>query len=613
MTQQADARTLVFVVHGLRGTRKKFRDLERLLKEAYPGCDPVLPEFSFSSLFSTQRAAEIVRDIIGRIDKAYAGGDFDRVILVGHSMGAVLARRALIEASGVPGKWPGPSGGASKLEAELSDIDVRPWACKVERLVMLASISRGWSAQHTKSPIQSFQWNLGGMIGHLLPGRLRPTLFDFRLGSPFIVQTRLRWLEYCKQFHDRPQVVQFLGTEDDVAPPNDSVDFAQDPGSDRFIQVELPYSGHANLLHFYPEDDTRPVDASNMQTRKTIIQAVLRDNVEGYDRYRVKRQWFSDDLPSPPDPTVRHVVFVLHGIRDRGFWTKKLAARIRETAEAANVAFMSRTPSYGYFPILLFLLPWYRRQKVEWFMDQYVEASAMYHEADMHFLGHSNGTYLAARALQDYPIVSFKRIFFAGSVVRETYEWDTLVASGRVQKIFNVVATADWVVAIFPNGLRVLRSFFDLGGAGHVGFRTPVPGALYQMDHPSASFGKRDYVDGGHSAGRAENLWNEIAEFFVNGAEIPARDNPYFRPRQPLLWRAIGFVAPGIVLTIATVIIGLACVSLWATINAIAQADPPAWAAKRPMWQAWFEVSVAGQLLIFGAYAVVLRFFALRF
>ncbi|MFK8034050.1 MAG: esterase/lipase family protein [Hyphomicrobiales bacterium] len=613
MTDQIASQTLVFVVHGLRGNKEKLGDLKRLLEEAYPGCNLKLPEFSYASLLSTKRAPQLVQHIISLIDDAYSMGNFDRVVLVGHSMGAVLARRALIEASGVPSDWVESCPHSSKLEKDLAGIKERKWAAKVERFVMLASISRGWSAQHTKSPLQSFQWNLGGMIGHLLPQNRRPTLFDFRQGSPFIVQTRLRWLDYCRHVQDRPQVIQFLGTKDDVAPPNDSVDFATSQETDRFIQVELPHSSHSSLLQFYPKTSTNPSNSSHMKTRLRIVKAVLQGQFEAYEKYVVKRQWFSDELPPPPDSTVKNVVFVLHGIRDRGFWTKKIAARVREKADDASISLISRTPSYGYFPILPFLLPWYRRQKVEWFMDHYVEAAAVYYDADMHFLGHSNGTYLAARALQDYPIVSFKRIFFAGSVVRTDYEWDKLVASGRVEKIFNVVATADWVVAIFPNGLRFLQSFFDLGGAGHVGFEKSVPGALYQMDHPASSSGERDYVDGGHSAGRAETLWNEIAEFFVYGDEIPVMDNPNFKTNQPLLWRIIGYISPAIVACIATIVIGLGVISLWATTSSIASIDPPAWTTDGWLWNAWFNVSTPGHLLILSIYTAVLRFMALRF
>ena len=159
-----------------------------------------------------------------------------------------------------------------------------------------------------------------------------------------------------------------------------------------------------------------------------------------------------DDLP-PIDQSVTDGVFVMHGIRDDGYWTSRLAKRVKERAPGACVL-KTRTPTYGYFAMLPFLLPWIRRQKVEWFMDQYVGARAQFPKAEISFIGHSNGTYLAARALRDYDDAKFKNIFFAGSVVHRNYPWLALVEDGRVHKFHNVRAAKDWVVALFPRVSR---------------------------------------------------------------------------------------------------------------------------------------------------------------
>ncbi len=69
-----------------------------------------------------------------------------------------------------------------------------------------------------------------------------------------------------------------------------------------------------------------------------------------------------------------------------------------------------------------------RRSKVEWLMDQYTENLALYPNADFSFVGHSNGTYLLAKALLEYPACKFKNVVFAGSVVNKNYDWGTLVS-----------------------------------------------------------------------------------------------------------------------------------------------------------------------------------------
>lgn len=247
-------------------------------------------------------------------------------------------------------------------------------------------------------------------------------------------------------------------------------------------------------------------------------------------------------------------------------------------------------------------------------MDQYVEAAAVYPEAKMHFLGHSNGTYLAARALEDYPSISFKRIFFAGSVVRRNYNWSTHKKSKRVEKVFNVVATSDLIVAMFPHGLRPLQKIFDLGGAGHVGFDTALPGFLHQVDASNQGSYEREYVDGGHRAGREEELWNDIAEFFVTGDVIKAgENNPFFRTKQPWTSRLIGRVAPAIVATIAAVVIGIGLFLTTSTGIALGSNAASHTEEGGDLWKAWIELPASTHLIVLGSYLYLLRFMALRF
>jgi hypothetical protein len=56
------------------------------------------------------------------------------------------------------------------------------------------------------------------------------------------------------------------------------------------------------------------------------------------------------------------------------------------------------TSSYGFFPMGPFVLKAERRKRTGWLMDQYVTAKAAYPNAVFSFIGHSNGTYLAASA-----------------------------------------------------------------------------------------------------------------------------------------------------------------------------------------------------------------------
>ncbi len=138
-------------------------------------------------------------------------------------------------------------------------------------------------------------------------------------------------------------------------------------------------------------------------------------------------------------------------------------------------------------------------------MDQYSENKAMYPQAEFSFVGHSNGTYLLAKALSEYPSCIFKNIVFAGSVVPTTYTWNKLLRKKQIQNVMNYVATSDWVVAIFPKALELTKLQKDLGSGGHDGFN--------DIEKPK----EIEFVRGSHGAALREENWDDIAEFIVNG------------------------------------------------------------------------------------------------
>ena len=202
---------------------------------------------------------------------------------------------------------------------------------------------------------------------------------------------------------------------------------------------------------------------------------------------------------------VSDVVFVIHGIRDEGFWTRKIARRIIAKGREQKREIRSVTSSYGYFPMLSFLRPGARQEKIEWLMDQYTQAKAKYPNAKFSYVGHSNGTYLLAKALQDYPAVHFERVVFAGSVVNRKYDWERYTPD-KIGAVLNFRANADWVVAFFPKALQSMQ-IQDLGSAGHDGFSSAS--RLPQVFQPTR------LVAGGHSTALQEKLWTEIAEFVL--------------------------------------------------------------------------------------------------
>jgi pimeloyl-ACP methyl ester carboxylesterase len=532
-----EGRRLVVVVNGWMGTSAHMDDVVQAVRDTYPeepGLDLYVPPLDYAKLFSSTPAAKIVSQLLAKMDAICSDPTgYKHIVLIGISMGAVVARRLFLAATDVHKAVPN--------ELELPNAGLRHWAGKVERIVTLGGLNRGWLASGRLGWVESIIFSLIGLTGHLWPGAGKPTIFDVRRGAPFIVQTRLQWLALRQSSNPKPEplVIQLLGTQDNLVAPDDAIDFAvdRDPKSPYFY-FELPHTRHTNAFVFSPSMFDR--DGKIGAARKDRFIYVLKSDKDTLATKQIAAQYLVDTLPDKPDPTIKHVAFVVHGIRDDGYWTRKIAQKIQEKASSAGDAdppkWRCETSSYGYFAMLPFVMPWIRRQKVEWLMDEYVGVRARFPNAEFSYIGHSNGTYLVARALEDYPAVRFRNVLFAGSVVRRDYNWAALLSANRVCKVLNLVATRDWVVALFPMGLEPFRWFFDLGGAGFAGFHQARPVAKV------SNLGEIHYVIGGHSAGLAETQWSRITDFIVDG-KVPPPDDPDYSKKQSYFWIGVSRVS----------------------------------------------------------------------
>ncbi|MEM9823756.1 MAG: YqiA/YcfP family alpha/beta fold hydrolase [Bacteroidota bacterium] len=494
----------VLIIHGYEGSPETMQYVQGLVEAHLPDADIYTPELPHSHRFSSVRAIKIVQDLLDVIDLCYEEYAYERILIIGSSIGGLLARKIYIHACGENEEAP--------FEPAVKTSAPKVWAPKVDRIILLAGMNRGWAITHHLSYKTAFLFTAGLCLGKLLELiGIQPTMFEIRRGAPFITELRVQWMymRYKSKVKSvgNATTIQLLGSIDDLVAPEDNIDLVS--GAD-FIYLDVPHSNHTSVLLMDESEEGK--------ARAAVFEKALMESPEILDTLQEIPADASELIQ--PRPEVTDVVFVIHGIRDEGYWTHKIARRIvaRARQKAPHRVIASETSSYGYFPIIDFLLLGQREKKVHWLMDQYVEALAMYPNAEFSYVGHSNGTYLLAKALKDYQCCRFKHVVFASSVVRTDYDWETPINTGKVKAVLSFAATNDFVVAWAPYFFETF-DILDLGGAGHIGFRSK---AIHQIK----------YVEGGHSAAREEDNWNSIADFIINGPPaIPTQE--IIREKQP--------------------------------------------------------------------------------
>lgn len=500
----SQARNLAIFLHGLDQTGESMSSVCGALRETAPDTDVLIPDLPFHMMSRADPDA-VVAQLVKMVDAAWSQRKYDRITLVGHSMSSVYARKLYIVGRGETEEAPFEPVLRRQLGISKGSTPSREWAAKVQRIVLLAGMNSGWSVSHTAGISRGITMWIGERIGRLMAALGRPlTVMSVHHGAPFITQLRLQWLAMQSPAKDL-RVVQLLGTVDDVVAPADTIDPVT---GQNFIYLEVPHTTHENVVQMEKSEHAS-------FARRTAFQQAVGESEPtlGRDLPGLVREAHAERIDT--EGRVSDVVFIIHGIRDEGHWTERIGRRVqrRAAAETArdgkdrNVEVV--TAGYGYFPMLSFLQPGARQEKVEWLMNQYTIAKARFPKAKFSYVGHSHGTYLVAEAMERYPAVQFKNVLFAGSVVRTDYQW----GPRRVEKILNIRAHNDAVVAWFPTALEQM-GWQDVGGAGFAGFLPEEHTQTKVVNMP-------DFARGGHGAALEEVWWESIAGFVVTGNFAP--------------------------------------------------------------------------------------------
>ncbi|GAA5129198.1 hypothetical protein JIN84_03060 [Luteolibacter yonseiensis] len=532
-----NARTLVVVVQGYRGREGGMNDVLCAVKDARKDADVILMTYS-SDPFSNADCFSISKEIRDEVNRRHEEKTYEKIEFVGYSMGALLARKAYVYGCGqlqdVPpstttdasGKFPQEWTRNVKRFVLLAGMN-RGWSLrKPPSAAGIGSLTKMWCGKWIATSTRTGSLILQTENGSPFVSNLRMQWLNVMKSPPQPAGTGSKPVDERKIL--RPTVVQLLGDTDDLVDKDDSRDV--NVSGKRFVWVQLNQTNHQNIVDL--GDKCTPVSRLDAEGKiKRARRDLFLRSFGDDDEIRVLKR-MSPGVPEAEDYDVTEGVIVLHGIRDLGQWTsdfvtplqekfiakkekekaddkkqrivleetlRTLDERLRQDSDPAllkekeeaeaDLAILKRKvrtpkllvyrPSYGYFPMGSFLV-WQERQKnVRWFMDELTELMAKYPNMEtIHFVGHSNGTYVLASALTKYKALKVDKVIFAGSVVRQDYFANVGSSlEGRVGGIRNYVGSSDWVVGIFPHFFESgLTSWInpDIGAAGYYGFEKPA-------------------------------------------------------------------------------------------------------------------------------------------
>ncbi len=244
------SRELFVVMHSWNGSPQKLHDVVETIERTHPDADLIVPSYP-SGVFSNADPWALSYGLDEAIQHAVdlraarEGGGYDRIVLVGHSAGALLLRKAYVFARGA--REDAPGGG---LE---SAMPARTWPDLVTRFVLLAGINRGWTMIPrpvdrpllVHAAIRAFDLftRVTGVGGFIM---------DMERGSPFVANLRIQWIRLFQTTGvPMPSVYQLLGDEDAVAAPEDSQDFVK---MTAFQTIPVLGARHGDIIRFAGSD-----------------------------------------------------------------------------------------------------------------------------------------------------------------------------------------------------------------------------------------------------------------------------------------------------------------------------------------------------------------------
>ena len=165
----------------------------------------------------------------------------------------------------------------------------------------------------------------------------------------------------------------------------------------------------------------------------------------------------------PENGSGKHLVIVVHGIRDHGEWMNELRPCLEEAGFTVEVA------GYEFVDLLRFLFPFdFFRQRAIDRVWTHIQYAAKLHPDAKHVsvIAHSFGTYIISRILDKEISFNAHRLIFCGSIADARLPLPRLAANFS-KPILNEIGTRD----IWP--VLAQSVTWGYGSVGRLGFKQP--------------------------------------------------------------------------------------------------------------------------------------------
>lgn len=420
-----DDRTLLVLVPGWRFKPFHYKGLLlKLMKENFlSGCD-LLPYKYQNGPCSNKDPQDIAKELSNRIQKQQENRKYKSIYVIGHSIGALFIRQAILNVYVDNKKLPPSS-----------------WVSIVKRLILLAGTNKGFVPP---SRISEFLVSLGDSVSSFFP--IATLIRSCLRGSTWVTSLRMEWLRVFST-NQSPEIIQFYGSMDNYV------------GEDDFLEINRFDTANFFKLEGVTHKGFSSIHVNHYQAIRNAFRCKLKHDL------------------IPDEKKRDHLIFLIHGIRDFSEWQDALDYEIEKIQKNITVI----PVQYGYFNILQFLIPFERARAVRVFVDKYVQEVSKSPNAYISVAAHSHGTLVFEKAVRENSFIKVDQAYLAGSVLPKDTPWSDY-NKYRVGKILNVKATRDWPVGILCNALKWVSK--DLGTAGYHGFDDENMVRNYSLEGP---------------------------------------------------------------------------------------------------------------------------------